>query len=182
MLYAGRLHPTKGVEVAIKVLAILNSQDDRKYTLDIAGTGQQEYVEKLKTIGSDLHLNGHLRFLGHLSRDSLMKHYQSYSILLFPSVYPEAFGLTVIEAMAKGVPVIASKRGGPLDIITHMEDGLLVEPENPKAFAEGVNLLESRPELRKKIAENAIKKIKRKFTLETHVEKTEKVLFKIAKY
>jgi len=179
LLYAGRLHPTKGVDIAIKALTALNGPLETGFTLDLIGTGPPDYVEELKALARALDLHNSLRFVGPVVWEELLNRYEEYDMLLFPSVGVEAFGLTVIEAMARGVPVIASDRGGPKDIITHMVDGLLVEPENPEAFADGIRLLSDRPELRHDMAERAVRKVKDMFTLEENVNRVEQILLRM---
>ena len=179
LLYAGRLHPTKGVDIAIRALALLNGSHETRCTLDIIGTGPGEYVGELEVLGRDLGLHEDLHFLGPRSWDALIHSYEGYDMLLFPSVWVEPFGLTVVEAMARGVPVIASDRGGPRDIITDRVDGLLVEPENPEAFADAVALLVSRPDLRKTMAMKALQKIKGRFTLQKNTVLTEQLLLHV---
>ena len=102
LLYAGRIHPTKGIEIAIKALAILNAGTKGRFTLDIVGTGEIDYVRKLADLGRSLSLEASLQFLGPKDREVLIDLYREYDMLLFPSVWHEPFGLTVIEAMARG--------------------------------------------------------------------------------
>jgi len=176
LLYAGRLHPTKGVETAIEAMALLSSSTAESYTLDIIGEGSPEYVRQLESRVQLLRLKRFIRFLGPRTRDVLLKLYAEYDILLFPSVYLEPFGLTLVEAMSQGISVVASDRGGPREIIRHMRDGLLVEPGNPSAFAEAVRLLAHDPALRSRIAAEGLQRVKDRFTLERHLQGTEAVL------
>ena len=179
LLYAGRVHPSKGVETAVRALAILNSRSKGRYTLDVIGSGSQEYVGRVGQLAATLNVGSSLRFHGPIDRDSLLEHYQRYNVLLFPSQCVEAFGLTVVEAMAQGLPVVASDRGGPKDIIVNMQNGILVDPDRPAAFADAVALLAADPTLRRTIARNAWRKVAGTFTLEKHVEATERVLRRV---
>jgi len=179
LLYVGRIVPEKGVDIAIRALAVLNSAERGQFMLDVGGAGPEEYGGKLKDLGRSLNVGESLRFLGPKDWEALMGLYADYDVLLFPSVCHEGFGLAVIEAMSQGVPVIAANRGGPKEIITHMADGLLVEPEKAEAFAEGVKLLANRPDLRSRMAERALRKVRDKFTLETSIGLTEQLLLRV---
>jgi glycosyltransferase involved in cell wall biosynthesis len=176
LLYAGRLHPTKGLDTAIEAVALLNSSAAESYTLDIIGEGSPAYVRQLENRVQLLGLKRFIRFLGPRTRDVLLNLYAEYDILFFPSVYLEPFGLTLVEAMSQGISVVASDRGGPRDIICHMRDGLLVEPGSPSAFAEAVRLLAHDPALRSRIAAEGLQRVKDCFTLEKHLQGTEAVL------
>jgi len=179
LLYAGRIHPTKGIEVAIRALAILNAENKGRFTLDVVGTGDDDYIARLANLGISLSLGEALRFIGERDRKTLLGLYQEYDIVLFPSVWHEPFGLTVVEAMAKGIPVVAINRGGPKNIIANMVDGVLVESEDPEIFAGGVRLLANNPELRSRMAASAIKKVREEFNLEKHAFLTEKLLIEV---
>lgn len=76
----------------------------------------------------------------------------------------EPFGLTVLEASACGVPVVATKQGGPSEIITHGLDGLLIDPKDPKDIAKKIKLLIKHKDLYNLISKNAIKMVKQKYT------------------
>ena len=81
--------------------------------------------------------------------------YPVFDLFVLPSVY-EPFGLVVLEAMAAGLPVVASATGGVVEIIEDKINGLLVPPGNSKALAQGiVNLMENLDELAKPMAAKA---------------------------
>jgi glycosyltransferase involved in cell wall biosynthesis len=79
----------------------------------------------------------------------------SLDVLLMPSP-AETFGRVLIEAMASGVPVVASSGGGVSSIIRHHVDGLLVKPLDIEEMADGVRFFCDYPDKRKKIVENGL--------------------------
>jgi glycosyltransferase involved in cell wall biosynthesis len=87
-----------------------------------------------------------VEFLGHVPHDQLADHYRRATLLVLPSL-SEAFGRTVIEAMACGVPVVGARTGGIAETVSHMENGLLVPPNDPEALAEAMIRLIADPEL-----------------------------------
>ena len=80
-----------------------------------------------------------ITFLGLMSQ--IIKNLYKYDILVHASQTPEPFGRTIIEAMSVGVPVIASDAGGPKEIITDMEDGLLLSVNQQKTYLQKSNCL-----------------------------------------
>jgi glycosyltransferase involved in cell wall biosynthesis len=82
----------------------------------------------------------------------------------------DAFPLATIEAMAAGVPVIATSVGGLPEQIEHLETGVLVEPENPSVLADWIVRLHDDPELREKLAAGAADRVRERFTIERQAE------------
>jgi glycosyltransferase involved in cell wall biosynthesis len=89
---------------------------------------------------------------------------------LFPSRWEEPGGGTILEAMARGLPVIASSRGGALDVIRDGKNGLMVPADDPTALAEAILRLIQNDNLVQKIRHEAIKTIRDRFTLERVVD------------
>lgn len=122
LLYAGRITPEKGVEEAIEIAELAGRP------LLIAGGiyDQRYYTERiLPRLQS---ASGRVSYLGQLRHDELWKLMGQVRGLLFPIQWDEPFGLTPVEAMAAGTPVIAFKRGAAEEVIRHGETGFLVEP------------------------------------------------------
>ena len=99
-------------------------------------------------------------FLGAKTHEELKVIYASADIFVAPSVTAkdgdqEGFGLVLIEAMASGLPVIASRSGGITDIISDGENGLLCEEKNAVQIAAKISILLDNDDLRKKIINNA---------------------------
>jgi glycosyltransferase involved in cell wall biosynthesis len=121
LLFAGRIAPEKGVEAAIEIA------ERAGYRLLIAGgIYDRDYYEsrvlpKLRTAGE------RVTYLGQLERLALWKIMGQSLGLLFPIEWDEPFGLTAVEAMATGTPVIAFRRGAAEEVIRHGETGFLVE-------------------------------------------------------
>jgi glycosyltransferase involved in cell wall biosynthesis len=82
--------------------------------------------------------NGRVSFLGGLLHRQLAERIQQANVLVQPSVFDEPFGMAVAEAMASGVPVVASAAGGIPELVVDGETGLLVERDNPAALADAI--------------------------------------------
>lgn len=105
--------------------------------------------------------------------------YRSADILLFPSEN-EAFGRVLIEAMASGVPVVATRSGGVSEIVRHGKDGFLVTPRSVDEMADAMGRILTNNDLRKRLAQSAFKRSET-FNLNTHIEKMTKVFEEITK-
>lgn len=125
-LWAGRLEHVKGVDLLLEAAKQLQNRTKQAFMLHLAGKGSLR--DALEKKADSLGVSDQVRFLGRLSRNRMLKEFQSASCFVLPSRY-EAFGVVLIEAMATGLPVIASRSGGP-DTIVNTENGLLIEKDN----------------------------------------------------
>ncbi len=79
-----------------------------------------------------------VQFLPYVSHDDVVHYLQCADVFVQPSVWAEPFPLSVLEALAAGVPVVASRTGGLVECISHGETGLLVEPDDATALADAL--------------------------------------------
>jgi glycosyltransferase involved in cell wall biosynthesis len=93
---------------------------------------------------------------GALEREQLPAEYRAADVMVFPSTWPEPFGLVPIEAMACGVPVVATGVGGSAEFLVHGENCLLVEPGDPVALAAAVRRLAGDPALRRTLVAHGL--------------------------
>ncbi len=122
------------------------------------GGSMREYT--LSTSGA----NGCIEFIGHVSRDQIIKYYQTAYVLLIPSLW-ENFPYTALEALACGTPVIGSCVGGIPEIIEDGKTGILVPIGDPDALVDAIIRLISIPEHRDQMARAARKSIETRFGL-----------------
>jgi len=122
LLFAGRIAPEKGVEAAIEI-----AQRAGRHLLLAGGIYDRQYYEE-RIVSRLQHSDNQVTYLGLLERQALWKIMGQSLGLLFPIEWDEPFGLTAVEAMATGTPVIAFRRGAIAEVIRHEETGFLVEP------------------------------------------------------
>jgi L-malate glycosyltransferase len=156
----GQISPHKGHDDVIEALRQLGSG----YRLIIAGKGEESYVAKLKeqSITLPVEFAGFAEF---------REFFGKVDILLVPS-WEEPFGIVLLESMAAGIPVISTSAGGPLDIIRHGTDGILVPPKTPGELASAVRLLAD-PGFRDHIIGCARKRVESNFDIRIVVPRIE---------
>jgi glycosyltransferase involved in cell wall biosynthesis len=174
MVYVGRIDESKGVHVAIetvKELTLRNRKMD--VCLDVVGVGPKDYMQRLRSLATSLTLGDKVRFLGFMEHEEVKARLPGYDVLLFPSLWVEPFGIVVVEAMAKGVVVVATNRGGPAEIITDGVSGLLVEPGTASGMAEAVlGLAEDRAQA-SRIRMAALERIRREYSQSRKMDRIE---------
>ena len=129
LLFAGRITPEKGVEEAIAIAERANRQ------LLIAGGIYDRHYYEQRIRPRLASKDGQIRYLGQLARQQLWQLMGQVSALLFPIKWDEPFGLTPVEAMAAGTPVIAFSRGAAEEVISNGQTGFLVNPGDCAAAA-----------------------------------------------
>ncbi len=169
----GRLTPIKGHPLFLKAMARVARVVPNLQILIIGDAPKPQYKEELLTLTRNLGLEHAVEFLG--TRYDIPKLLSKMDVLVAPSVGEEAFGRVVIEAGACGVPVVATRMGGLVDVIEHEKEGLLVGPDDPRILADAVlRLLKDAP-FAQKLALSLRKKVEAEFTLERMFERTIKV-------
>lgn len=147
------LHQKKGQDVLIKALSILK-KEGLQCSCKIVGDGISRHY--LANMALEYGLRDSMQFLG--NRHDVPELLSKAGIFVLPSRY-EGFGISIIEAMAAGIPVVASNIDGPKEIITDAENGLLFEVDNENELAEKINMLVNDFDLRNKIVKNAFSTI-----------------------
>jgi glycosyltransferase involved in cell wall biosynthesis len=132
--YAGRLSPEKGVRV------LLQAAEATGLPLRVAGEGQE--LARLQSRGAK-----NVQFLGALGEEGIKKLFLGARFVVVPSIAMETFGLSCSEAMAAGVPVIASEVGALPDLVRHYETGILVPPLDASSLQQAMRELWESPHL-----------------------------------
>lgn len=146
ILYAGRLSHEKGVDTLISALALLKGE---KWHVRIVGGGPDR--ELLERSVKEHGLEKRIEFVSWLSRTELLREYASADILVVPSRVPEPFGITIVEAMAHGVPAVVPQYGGAAWVAG--EAGVTFENENASSLATAIRTLLADSALRAQLGE-----------------------------
>ena len=152
LLFAGRIQPLKGADVAVRALAALNQRRDDERPSDRAGPGTLLLVGgpsgvqgdaelgRLHHLVADLGLRERVRFVPPQPHGRLALYYRAADVCLVPS-RSESFGLVALEAAACGTPVVAADVGGLSTLVAHGVSGFLVDGRDPEAYAAHVAAL-----------------------------------------
>lgn len=124
----------KGLDILIKAVSLLKDMD---LTVHIGGDGK--YLSTFRDMARKLDVDGKCIFYGEIKPENIQDFYSKLHFYILPS-RDETFGVVVVEAMASGLPVIATRCGGPEEIITE-ETGILIEKENPPELARAIRSL-----------------------------------------
>jgi glycogen(starch) synthase len=149
LLFVGQISHHKGVDLIIDALELLNQKNPHlEYELTIAGHAfDPEYERKLRQLVVDKKLNQKVRFSGFVSREEMPELYKKHGILLFPSVWPEPMGITILEAMSSGLCVLASGTGGSAELYRNGTTAFQFESENIHDLSEKLYFLISNQEI-----------------------------------
>ncbi|MGB5530357.1 MAG: glycosyltransferase family 4 protein, partial [Ignavibacteriaceae bacterium] len=159
-----RLERQKG----IKYLIIAMSTILAKYPnarLEIIGDGS--LLNELKSLSINLNISNSVFFFGKFV--DVKPFYNRMDVFVLSSIY-EGFGIVLLEAMASGVPVIASNVDGIKEVVTNMKSGILVPPKNPEAIANAVVKIIENPLLSKNLIDEGYKRAKL-FDVQEHITK-----------
>lgn len=162
---AARLQKEKSLDVLIEAVASLG--DHPRLSLLIAGEGDEE--PRLCELIGRHGVTDRVRLLGFRSDVHAILHAADVAVL--PSA-AEPFGLAVLEAMALGVPVVAARAGGPLDIIEDGAHGLLATPGDAAALAAAMRRLLDDPLLRRRLADAGRRRFVDRFTADRMARET----------
>ncbi len=166
--FAGRLTPEKGVETAIRAIAAVRSRPNpAAVRLTVAGDGESAYVDRLRSLVSDLGLADHVRFAGRLDKQGVAKLYAFTDIQLFPSTWDEPFGRVMIEAMASGTAVVGTATGGAAEILEAGRNSLVHRPDDAQGLADAIETLIADDHLREAIVAAGRNDASRRWSLET---------------
>lgn len=170
--FAGRLVELKGVDLLLDAAANAKKRlnGSAKLELNILGDGPE--AAQLKQRAQSLGLNGSVRFHGWQTQSACAAQLSQMDALVLPSLC-ECGGAVVLEAMAMGLPVIASKWGGPADYLDG-SCGMLVEPTSREAFVAGLEnamvQLATSPELREELGRKGKAKVQREFDWSVRID------------
>lgn len=172
IIFVGRLHSIKGLSYLIEAMEIIY-QKYPKSRLLIVGDGEER--TNLENLVKKMNLDKCVIFIGMVPNETVPEYMVASDVFVLPSL-SEGFPLTVVEAMASGLPIVATKVRGLPEIIKDGENGFLVEPRNSEEIAKKVLLVLENDELREKISKRN-KEEGNKYEWESIVEKLEEIYF-----
>ncbi|MCR4278117.1 MAG: glycosyltransferase family 4 protein [Candidatus Berkelbacteria bacterium] len=168
ILYVGRIEEKKNVRLLLDAFVLI-SKEKKRVNLVLGGRngyGFEMIQEKIKNLPKEI--RSRIFQPGHLPRYDMIRYLQHATILAFPSLY-EGFGLSVLEALACGLPVVCSDNSSLPEVTG--DAAILLPPSNPLAWASAFSRILNTPELATKMRQAAIKQAEN-FSWQTAAEKT----------
>ncbi|MBX6341451.1 MAG: glycosyltransferase [Thermomicrobiaceae bacterium] len=178
VVYVGRLLPRKDIRNVVRALALLAGQTDQPVTLLVVGGETPEpdpvatpEIGELRRLAAELGVLDRVRFVGMRQQDVLRYYYCAGDVAVTTPWY-EPFGLTPLEAMACGRPVVGAAVGGIAYTVKDGETGFLVPPRDPEALAARLRELQAQPALRLRMGRAARRRVEQEFTWPTVAKRT----------
>lgn len=166
ILFVGRLEKRKGIPILFKALSKVKDKDLR---LIVVGTGPlfKKYKDKI----DKLHIE--VQFLGKVSPMKLPSLYRTSHLFIAPSIKGESFGIVLLEAMASGIPVIASNIVGYAETLKQGKYGILFENKDPDDLRKKILRIYKDESLRKKLSEKGAIYVRNNYAWDIIATKTE---------
>ena len=169
ILQLGRMAPCSGVDNVIRSMALLKNSLYKIKLLIVGGESGNPHpekcgeIERLQQIVKEEDIGDMVKFAGRQNRD-MLKYYYSAADMFVTTPWYEPFGITTVESMACGTPVLGANVGGIKYSVKDNETGFLIPPNDPEALAEKIKLLLSKPSILYKMKMNALERVNSLFT------------------
>jgi len=178
ILYVGRLSYRKGLQVLVRAMPFILKEIPNAHLI-IAGKGYMDGF--IKVLIKSLNLEGNVTMLGFIPDEKLPELYASSSLFVMPSLYCESFGVTLLEAMASGRPVVASNVGGIPEVVKDGVTGLLFKRGDAEDLADKIIKVLSDRSLAQSLASNAKEIVKERYSWPVIADKMEDLYEKTLK-
>ncbi len=173
----GRLVSGKGIDFFIRAARILADQrPDIRFLMIGAISIQKNYQSEMERLARELNVEGRVIFTG--QRQDVPEILREVDIVVHPSL-TEGLSNVILEAMAAGVPVIATNVGGNPELVQEGRNGLLVPVENAEAIVQGICRLIDDPGMARAFGAAGHQRVKEEFSIETMLRKTEELYFRL---
>lgn len=166
LLFLGRVRPIKGYHVFLRALGMLPGVQGT-----LVGNASNGMLESVGRLAQQCGCRDRLEIRPWASRAEILELMERATIFVFPSIWPETLGIVGLEAMARGVPVVASDVGGVRQWLRHGENGLLVPPKDAPGFARAIHSLLDRPDRLLAMGQAGIDTVRAGFLPRHHLDK-----------
>jgi N-acetyl-alpha-D-glucosaminyl L-malate synthase BshA len=163
----GHLIPRKGIQYLLRAFPMVISRYE-KVKLIIGGDGPEK--ERLIELSETLGLKNKVIFMGRIPKDRLPLFYATSNLFVLPSLH-EGHCVALLEAMASGLPIVATKVGGNKESVIDGYNGFLVPPKNPSALSKAILKILSNENLELQFRKNSFKLYNAKFSSNKQIQK-----------
>ena len=165
IVFLGRLSENKGVRYFIEALGLL-PETVRGL---VVGNLNSARTQELQSLATQSNCHDRLEMRAWAGRDEIRSIIKNASLLVFPSTWAETLGIVGLEALACGVPVVASDIGGVREWLQHGENGLLVPPKDKHSLAGAIRDILENPQRAQQMGERGIALVRSKFSVGHHL-------------
>lgn len=162
----GRLVPVKRIDIVIKAASYLVSQNHGK-DIRVYIIGEGPLRNELEALSNEIGADKIVHFLGH--QDDIINHIQKLDVIMMTSNY-EGLPMVLLESMVLKVPIIAHNTGGISGLLDHGSCGILIDHQDPVAYAQAALKLRDIPELQTKLVENAYRRVVSKYSAKKNAQ------------
>ncbi len=174
ILYLGRMEPRKGFPLLLQAFQEVKRQIPTASLLAVGGGAYLETYRQRVPEG----LRDSVVFTGFVPAKDLPAYYRYADVYTSPAIGGETFGIVLLEAMASGTPVVASRIPGYQQVIQHGVNGLLVDVQNPRAYAQALLAVLKDPKLARQLREHGLATARR-YAWSTIAQQVEQVYLEV---
>ena len=165
ILYLSNLQPSKGIEDVIDAAVILKKLYKREYTLDIVGAWRERtFEEKCRTLCQEANIP--VKFHPPANSQQKKEYFEAADIFIFVPRAPEGHPWVIVEALAAGLPIIATDQGAIIESVVDNSNGFIVDIYSPAQIAEKIDFLIEHTNIRLKMGRTSYKHYLKNFTEE----------------
>jgi glycosyltransferase involved in cell wall biosynthesis len=166
--FLGRVAPEKGLHVLAEAYRILRKSGElSEARLEAAGymaADCKPYLEEIQKHLKRAGLDGEFQYRGVLDRAEKIAFLRKLDVMSLPATYDEPKGVSLLEAMACGVPLVQPRRGAFTEIVENTGGGLLVQPDDPESLAAGIMKLVKDKQLAEELSANGFRGVREQYT------------------
>jgi glycosyltransferase involved in cell wall biosynthesis len=179
VIYAGSVVPHKGVHTAIKALQMLVEGGCRAIHLTVVGRGHPTYLARLEGQIAQTGIAGWVHLTEAVPREQMPRLLQQFDVMVLPTLTEEPLSRAVMEAMACGLVVVASRTGGTPEMVTDGVNGMLFSPGESRQLASHLERLATDRTLREQLSSAAQQTAGERFCLGRMIDEIEEFLCKV---
>ena len=173
--FAGLMMSSKGPHTLLEALALLQKRGFSVQVSLAGGHFQPDYVVQMKHFVQQAGLSHQLQFIGQLKRTQLARFFALHHAFVFPSLYPEAFGIVGAEAMASGLVLVSSGVGGAGELFESGDSGLSFRAGDPGDLAMQLQVLAEQTDVLINLRSKGKRRVRELFSVQCSVEQLQKL-------
>jgi glycosyltransferase involved in cell wall biosynthesis len=167
--YLARIAPEKGLrELTEAYVGLRRRMSGAPARLEVAGymaPNHRAYLESARAVLAQAGLQGEMTYRGELDRTGKRAFLRDLDVLSVPATYDEPKGMSLLEAMASGVPVVQPRRGAFIEVVGKTGGGVLVDQDDQEALAGGLHSLWADPAMRERLGRTGHDGVRRHYTI-----------------